>query len=184
MSAHKFILWNCAGFRASATSTASKFSFFDSQVPSANFSIAALIETHHKDANDFSQALGQFQETHHLLHSPVKNETHSGIIILISKQFEIIEHDETIPGRLLNIRLKEQSNDLNLSVFYGPQWSKMSKEHVSNTISKINSIHDSTYNNLIIGDFNFAEFDVDKGCLLYTSPSPRDRTRSRMPSSA
>jgi len=24
----------------------------------------------------------------------------------------------------------------------------------------------------------------DKNCLLYTSPSPRDRTRSRMPSSA
>ena len=24
----------------------------------------------------------------------------------------------------------------------------------------------------------------DKSCLLYTSPSPRDRTRSRMPSSA
>ena len=26
--------------------------------------------------------------------------------------------------------------------------------------------------------------DRDKFCLLYTSPSPRDRTRSRMPSSA
>ena len=25
---------------------------------------------------------------------------------------------------------------------------------------------------------------VVRGCLLYTSPSPRDRTRSRMPSSA
>jgi len=25
---------------------------------------------------------------------------------------------------------------------------------------------------------------IGKGCLLYTSPSPRDRTRSRMPSSA
>ena len=25
---------------------------------------------------------------------------------------------------------------------------------------------------------------IKKGCLLYTSPSPRDRTRSRMPSSA
>ena len=24
----------------------------------------------------------------------------------------------------------------------------------------------------------------DRACLLYTSPSPRDRTRSRMPSSA
>jgi len=26
--------------------------------------------------------------------------------------------------------------------------------------------------------------DARGGCLLYTSPSPRDRTRSRMPSSA
>ena len=26
--------------------------------------------------------------------------------------------------------------------------------------------------------------DPDVACLLYTSPSPRDRTRSRMPSSA
>ena len=26
--------------------------------------------------------------------------------------------------------------------------------------------------------------EYDKRCLLYTSPSPRDRTRSRMPSSA
>ena len=30
----------------------------------------------------------------------------------------------------------------------------------------------------------FCEGDVLDGCLLYTSPSPRDRTRSRMPSSA
>src|SRR5665811_86411 len=33
---------------------------------------------------------------------------------------------------------------------------------------------------------NFTDVDdkiIDKACLLYTSPSPRDRTRSRMPSS-
>ena len=29
-----------------------------------------------------------------------------------------------------------------------------------------------------------SKFNVVTGCLLYTSPSPRDRTRSRMPSSA
>ena len=28
------------------------------------------------------------------------------------------------------------------------------------------------------------KYDNNKPCLLYTSPSPRDRTRSRMPSSA
>ena len=33
---------------------------------------------------------------------------------------------------------------------------------------------------------NFIDFEIDssENCLLYTSPSPRDRTRSRMPSSA
>ena len=29
-----------------------------------------------------------------------------------------------------------------------------------------------------------AKFDITKTCLLYTSPSPRDRQKSRMPSSA
>ena len=32
-------------------------------------------------------------------------------------------------------------------------------------------------------NFNVLSIDLP-GCLLYTSPSPRDRTRSRMPSSA
>ena len=38
---------------------------------------------------------------------------------------------------------------------------------------------------LSVGHESLAEYvDVDFSCLLYTSPSPRDRTRSRMPSSA
>ena len=36
---------------------------------------------------------------------------------------------------------------------------------------------------LIVDDINNQFSNLD-GCLLYTSPSPRDRTRSRMPSSA
>ena len=28
------------------------------------------------------------------------------------------------------------------------------------------------------------DVDIERGCLLYTSPSPRDRQKSRMPSSA
>ena len=36
--------------------------------------------------------------------------------------------------------------------------------------------------NLFLG--NIPSFEFHTPCLLYTSPSPRDRTRSRMPSSA
>ena len=37
---------------------------------------------------------------------------------------------------------------------------------------------------LFTGDAGSGESEIRKCCLLYTSPSPRDRTRSRMPSSA
>ena len=35
-----------------------------------------------------------------------------------------------------------------------------------------------------LAEEGLVELVPGKGCLLYTSPSPRDRTRSRMPSSA
>ena len=35
-----------------------------------------------------------------------------------------------------------------------------------------------------LNDFKFFIYGGFSSCLLYTSPSPRDRTRSRMPSSA
>ena len=40
--------------------------------------------------------------------------------------------------------------------------------------------------NSLVGEVETAynEYEPTKACLLYTSPSPRDRTRSRMPSSA
>ena len=44
---------------------------------------------------------------------------------------------------------------------------------------------DSLYNEALRNRVKKGEFDMlITVCLLYTSPSPRDRTRSRMPSSA
>ena len=39
-------------------------------------------------------------------------------------------------------------------------------------------------NEMIENNLQGVEFIAVNTCLLYTSPSPRDRTRSRMPSSA
>ena len=56
-------------------------------------------------------------------------------------------------------------------------------------IVAINDLGDSQINaHLLVHDTVHGKFqkpvDVASDCLLYTSPSPRDRTRSRMPSSA
>ena len=55
----------------------------------------------------------------------------------------------------------------------------------------INTSRENFKNSLDISAYSFIEVArrahplmQDKGCLLYTSPSPRDRTRHRMPSSA
>ena len=47
-------------------------------------------------------------------------------------------------------------------------------------------VKEDFYTSVHIEEFEVMARDVKLGsdCLLYTSPSPRDRTRSRMPSSA
>ena len=54
---------------------------------------------------------------------------------------------------------------------------KISREEALNQSERINFENDN-----IIGSISLKGASID--CLLYTSPSPRDRTRSRMPSSA
>ena len=90
MAANNVILWNSAGLRTGTVSTSAKFSFLYKQYPNADFAIAALVETHHTNALDYSQDLGHYAPTHKILHTPVKNETHSAIVLVIRKDFKII----------------------------------------------------------------------------------------------
>ena len=53
-----------------------------------------------------------------------------------------------------------------------------SKKPINDYIKKQES------NVIAIKESLISKVDAIDGCLLYTSPSPRDRTRSRMPSSA
>ena len=50
--------------------------------------------------------------------------------------------------------------------------------------SEKNSDDQATTLEVIKEVLNYYKTNLNKSCLLYTSPSPRDRTRSRMPSSA
>ena len=53
----------------------------------------------------------------------------------------------------------------------------------TSVISIAKDISEGLARNVISANFNDKVVEVNS-CLLYTSPSPRDRTRSRMPSSA
>ena len=55
---------------------------------------------------------------------------------------------------------------------------------ISGLVSLVERYVSSRIGEGVIYDLRVALFDHVQNCLLYTSPSPRDRTRSRMPSSA
>ena len=48
----------------------------------------------------------------------------------------------------------------------------------------LGGVGDEGQASVVVGQELAGERDAARGCLLYTSPSPRDRTRYRMPSSA
>ena len=63
----------------------------------------------------------------------------------------------------------------------GEPWETAIKPDVASEYSSVN--RSDLYLKFVVATDN--DFDeVTRACLLYTSPSPRDRTRSRMPSSA
>ena len=71
-------------------------------------------------------------------------------------------------------KYKKDLLDLNRYMYENPELGYQEIKSV-NKITKLIKKHTA--------DAKFKKF-TDIPCLLYTSPSPRDRTRSRMPSSA
>ena len=167
MASNKVVCWNSAGIRASANSTKKKFAFLDKEFPNANYAIAALIETHHKSEDDFPDEFDEYKVTHHLLHTPTYEETHGGIIVFISKLYDITDQKVIIPGRLLNIKIthKDTKREHNISLFYGPRWSNMRKEEILKIIQYFDT-HNIDNNNMILGDLNFIDNDLDKGMKM------------------
>ena len=75
-------------------------------------------------------------------------------------------------------RIKEQFKDIN---FPEVLVESSSREEM---LAKVNTEEGQVELMMYEAVFNDPRLDDAISCLLYTSPSPRDRTRSRMPSSA
>ena len=97
----------------------------------------------------------------------LKDKLLNEIIIFLKKKILIIENE-------LNI-LTEEKNDISKS-------SAGDKFETSRAIMQIE--HDKLNNQLIQKNNQLKKIELLDSCLLYTSPSPRDKRQSRMPSSA
>ena len=57
-------------------------------------------------------------------------------------------------------------------------------KHLEGSLTRLNTDHLDLWQMHSVQNPTDVNERINNGCLLYTSPSPRDRTRSRMPSSA
>ena len=163
---HNIITWNCNGLRATADSSNSKMDFFDKEFPNGSFGIAAFIETHHRDIDDFPDKLKEYEPTHNFFHTPAPVEhPHRGIILLVHKKFKVVSWKVQIQGRLLNLQYRDEVEDkvFNLSAFYGPVQRDVVSAEVEGLVQHFYYLHHATQNNIILGDFNFIDNPLDKG---------------------
>ena len=139
---------------------------FDKEYPQANFSVAAFLETYHKDEDDFPDLINEYMVTHHCSHTPTPlDHTQSGIIVLVNKQYDILQSVIKIPGRLLNLHLRHNAtkHTYNLTVYYAGQFKELRKPEMISVVQAFSQVHDVSHNNIIIGGFNFADNDMEKG---------------------
>ena len=79
----------------------------------------------------------------------------------------------------------ERSNNIDFSLGYENDGYFLSASVYSNAVDDYIYLKDSGNKQDNLPIVNFTQADADfNGCLIYTSPSPRDATLSRMPSSA
>jgi len=98
---------------------------------------------------------------------------------------DVKAHDVVFPNFIYN-DLKMPKYDELISTFYDTKrFGKKERRHYSQYHSTFQSMNDYSSIVYYVNDkFKRVVLKQSYFCLLYTSPSPRDRTRSRMPSSA
>ena len=166
MAECKVTMWNSSGIRAGTASTPAKMALFDNENPKADYTIAAFVETHHRNTDDFPEYITEHAEHFNIVHTPTPpTHTHSGIIIMISKAYDIIQQNTVIPGRLINVHIshKTTKHEYNLSVYYGTHLEHLTVNEMEEICNNFKTIHNIQNNNIIIGDFNFADHNLDKG---------------------
>ena len=165
MAELKVAFWNCAGLRADTSSTAQKLMYFSSQYADNTLDIIAFLETHHKDDSEIPLQLQALSHNYSVIHTPTPpHHTHSGIMVFITKKYNVIRQQEVIAGRLLNVQIKDPDypTEFNISFFYGPQTRSMNKPELNAMLNTIANTHPNHENNIILGDFNFIDNDLDK----------------------
>ena len=160
MASLNFALWNCAGILRTGSAD-EKFKFLMNSVQ--NFDILVLIETHHASINDIQPLFHGYTGSYELLHSEkVEGDPYAGVVILINKQLSLTHQTVVLPGRIMNFGIKQGGDTYSISAVYGYTGSKATQANMRQMTELLSQHHDISKLNIIFGDFNFVDNDLDR----------------------
>ena len=84
---------------------------------------------------------------------------------MVHRQYDILPTDIPIPGTMLYVRLvhRKTQHTYNLTVYYARPVKQLFKFQMVDIATRFSQVHDVSHNSIIIGDFNFADNEIDKG---------------------
>ena len=171
-------MWNCSGLLPSS-SAQEKMDFINS-CTSNNFDILVLIETHHNILEDISAALRRYKNKTRVLETGVADgDNYAGIVVMISARLTVLEETELIKGRLHNLKVKGTRKEYNISVYYGYTSKNASQAKMTQTIGILTAHHTRSDNNIILGDFNFVDEDLDRTNKSKSGKNQLDKTLAK-----
>lgn len=179
MAEIKCAMWNCSGILPTS-SAEEKMDFFRS-CSSSPFDILFLIETHHKLLTDVSPLLQAHLKDSAIVHTEASSgDPYAGIIVLVNKNYELLSEAIIIPGRLLNLRIKSEKKEYNISVFYGYTGQNASQANMKCITDELAKFHSTSDNNIILGDFNFVDNDLDRSNKMRTGMNQTDNSLAKI----
>ena len=123
--------------------------------------------------------LNTFSNKYHILHTEAQDgDSYAGIIVLIDKRFMVTDESVLLQGRLLNFKLKTVKNSYNVSALYGYTGNTATQEKMYDISQKLSAHHQQNDQNIILGDFNFVDNDLDRVNASKLGQNLSDKTLS------
>ena len=169
-------VWNCSGFLPS--SSAKEKLDFVKCCNSTTFDILILVETHHKTLDEISSLLHTYASGRVIHTAATEGDHYAGIAVLINTRLELVEHTDLLPGRLLNFEIKGLQRVYNITAMNGYTSSKASQNKITQMTKLLGLYHKNSDNNIILGDFNFVEYDIDRTNSSRSGKNQMDKTLS------
>ena len=174
MTELSFVIWNCSGILPSS-SIEDKLHFLLNNYP--NFDVLVLVETHHKTYNEILSTLHAYNSSYTLFHTEAaQDDLYAGIVVLVTKKIKVPSHTMLVRGRFLNLKLDVKGKEYSMSAFYGYSGHNATLTKIKMITDILGPYHDKGTDNILLGDFNFVDNDLDRTSRVRNGMNRLDRT--------